>query len=60
MQSSIRKTRVIKLRGAQFTAKELRQYKSWCNHNATNLVFEEISVNVILMTNHQVDRQEAL
>jgi len=60
MQSSIRETQFLKCRGAQSTARELQQYKSWCIQNTTNCVFEVISVNVILMTNHQVDHHEAL
>jgi len=42
------------------SAQQLQQYELWCIRNTTNHVFEAISVNVILMTNHRGDHQEAL
>jgi len=40
-------------------AQELQQYELWCSRNTNNHVFEVISVNVILTTNHQGDQHEA-
>jgi hypothetical protein len=41
-------------------ALELKQYELWCIRNTKNHVFEVISANIILMTNHQGDHHEAL